>query len=75
MCGLTNGSIVRYYINQEWECHIIHMDGPAGATIIGSTDTAVDIQYPSTFVSGVLSVKSVNVTSIIPSVQQGTGDH
>ncbi len=61
VCGLTNGSIVRYYINQVRNATSYIWTAPAGATIIGSnTDTAVDIQYPSTFVSGVLSVKSVN---------------
>jgi uncharacterized repeat protein (TIGR01451 family) len=61
VCSLIGGAPVLYKINQASNATSYIWTAPAGASIIGSnTDTAVLIQYPVGFVSGTLSVQSVN---------------
>lgn len=60
-CPYMGVSNVTYTIRQAANATSYLWTAPAGATIIGSnTDTAVVIQYPTSFVSGTLSVVSVN---------------
>ncbi len=60
-CPYIGVSNITYRINQAANATSYLWTAPSGATIIGSnTDTVVVIQYPSSFVSGNLSVVSVN---------------
>ncbi|MBS1744054.1 MAG: M36 family metallopeptidase [Bacteroidetes bacterium] len=60
-CPFMGVSNVTYFVNQASNATSYIWTAPAGATIIGSnTDTSVVIQYPTSFVSGTLSVQSVN---------------
>ncbi len=60
-CPYMGVSNVTYRINQAANATSYLWTAPSGATIIGSnTDTVVVIQYPTSFVSGTLSVVSVN---------------
>lgn len=61
VCLFMGGAPVTYSINQASNATSYVWTAPNGATIIGSnTDTVVTIFYPNTFVSGTLSVVSVN---------------
>ncbi len=60
-CPYMGVSDVTYRINQASNATSYFWTAPSGASIVGSnTDTAVVIHYPTSFVSGTLSVYSVN---------------
>ncbi len=60
-CPLIGVSNAIYTIRQASNATSYIWTAPAGATIIGSnTDTIVEVQYSNAFVSGNLSVQSVN---------------
>ena len=53
---------VRYYVRKVNNATSYNWTVPTGATIIsGQGDTAINVTFNSSFVSGVISVKSVNV--------------
>ena len=52
---------VRYYVRKVTNATSYNWTVPTGATIVsGQGDTAIDVTFNSSFVSGVISVKSVN---------------
>jgi len=52
---------VRYYVRKITNATLYNWTVPTGATIIsGQGDTAIDVTFNSSFVSGTISVKSIN---------------